>query len=101
MATGEEETVAGGGAAEAEVSGEISMEETDKPPVRILRDPGAPTEEEKEEHNATHIPYRVWCPICVESKGKEDPHFSVLRCLERIIFSLLDLSRAMYLQSMS
>ena len=22
----------------------------------------------------THNPYRSWCPICVEAKGKEDPH---------------------------
>lgn len=28
-----------------------------------------------EEHELTHCPYRSWCPICVESQGKEDPHY--------------------------
>ena len=26
------------------------------------------------EHNASHLPYRNWCPICVESRGKVDAH---------------------------
>ena len=42
--------------------------------IRTVRDPGCPTPEEKERHNATHSPYRSWCPVCVEAKGKEDPH---------------------------
>ena len=25
-------------------------------------------------HNVTHLPYRSWCSICVESKGNEDAH---------------------------
>ena len=42
----------------------------------MCKDPGNPTWEEIERHNCTHMPYRSWCPVCVESKGKEDPHYS-------------------------
>ena len=43
-------------------------------PMKIARDPGAPTPGELENHNATHCPYRSWCGTCVESRGKEDAH---------------------------
>ena len=42
--------------------------------VKEVRDPGKPTEEERERHNKTHLPFRPWCPVCVEAKGTEDPH---------------------------
>ena len=44
--------------------------------VRKLRDPRLPTPEEVEEHNIRgHIPYRDWCPICVQAKGRGRYHF--------------------------
>ena len=33
-----------------------------------------PTPEEVEKHNATHIPFRNWCPYCVAGKAKTEPH---------------------------
>ena len=27
-----------------------------------------------ERHYKTHVPFRPWCPVCVEAKGIEDPH---------------------------
>lgn len=45
-------------------------------PIKIARDPGCPTKEEVELHNATHLPHRSWCPTCVKARGKEDPHFT-------------------------
>ena len=42
--------------------------------VKVARNPGNPTLEEVERHNVTHMPYRAWCPVCVEAKGKEEPH---------------------------
>ena len=33
-----------------------------------------PTEQELEEHNATHLPHRSWCPVCTKARGKEDAH---------------------------
>ena len=37
-------------------------EEEDCAPVRIAPEPGDPTMEEVEDHRATHLPYRSWCP---------------------------------------
>ena len=31
-------------------------------------------DEEKEEHERTHIPFRAWCPMCVKGKAKNAPH---------------------------
>ena len=40
----------------------------------VLRDPGAPTQKEIEEHNTTHLPFRSWCPHCVTGKAQDRPH---------------------------
>ena len=40
----------------------------------ILRDPGAPTAAEVEQHYVTHLHFRAWCPACVEGKAKDRPH---------------------------
>ena len=66
------------GALQCEVCGsdEIDCDPVEDSPVTIARDPGNPTEHERELHCATHIPYRAWCPICVKAKGKEEPHRS-------------------------
>ena len=42
--------------------------------INVVKDPGLPTSQERERHNMTHNPYRSWCPVCVEARGKEDPH---------------------------
>ena len=44
-------------------------------PVKLLRAPYAPTQQQIDEHNACmHIPYRSWCPICIWGQGKEKGH---------------------------
>ncbi len=47
-------------------------EETGGPPT--LRRPAAPTRKEREEHEATHIPYREWCEHCVAGKSRNTAH---------------------------
>ena len=42
--------------------------------MHILRAPGCPTQEERDRHECTHMPHRAWCPVCIEAKGREDPH---------------------------
>ena len=44
-------------------------------PVKLARNPADPTSEERERHDATHIPFRQWCPICLEARATEDPHY--------------------------
>ena len=36
---------------------------------KTLQTPKEPTQEERELHNLTHMPYRAWCPLCVRCKG--------------------------------
>ena len=42
--------------------------------ARIKPSPTAPTVMEVARHDATHVPYRSWCPICVAASAKEDSH---------------------------
>ena len=43
-------------------------------PTRALKSPGQPSVEEKSAHEVHHLPYRPWCPECVEARGVDDPH---------------------------
>ena len=36
--------------------------------------PYQPTEQERLQHNLTHLPYRDWCPVCITGKGREAHH---------------------------
>ena len=57
------------------------IEENEEPiigeeaPVRTTRNPADPTSEERERHDATHLPFRAWCPVCVAARATEDPHY--------------------------
>ena len=43
--------------------------------VRKIPDPRLPSDADVEKHKLMgHIPYRNWCPICVQSRGREDKH---------------------------
>ena len=42
--------------------------------VMDLVDPRRPTAKEVEEHERFHLPYRNWCPICVQAKGRDADH---------------------------
>ena len=47
----------------------------DEPKIRTKKSPAKPSKEDIERHNACgHLPYRDWCPICVQGRGKEDGH---------------------------
>ena len=46
--------------------------------IKKILDPRLPTQSEVDEHNLTHLPYRNWCPICVQAKGKDMDHRSAV-----------------------
>ena len=51
---------------------ELECEEEEAREPCVLRDPGAPTAELKvERQNVTHMPFRSWCPACVEGKARD------------------------------
>ena len=41
----------------------------------ILKTPIMPTAKAVEEHFATHLPFRSWCPVCLKAKLREDGHY--------------------------
>ena len=43
-------------------------------PTRALKSPGQPSVEERTAHEMHHLPYRPWCPQCVQARGVDDPH---------------------------
>ena len=43
-------------------------------PARELTAPAQPTQQERAEHELTHLPFRSWCPTCVANKGRADNH---------------------------
>ena len=44
--------------------------------VKTRRAPKGPTKKEREEHEATHIPYRDWCKHCVRGRAPNRQHSS-------------------------
>ena len=63
-AQGEEEEAEGG---------EEGMEE-EAEVAKVRRSPKGPTKREREQHEATHLPYRNWCRHCVRGRGRNRPH---------------------------
>ena len=54
--------------------GERTRAEKEEERVKRMHDPRKPTVQEVEDHNRTHLPYRNWCPYCVQAKGKDLDH---------------------------
>jgi hypothetical protein len=47
--------------------------------ARPARDPGAPTQAQRDAHSATHLPFRSWCDECVQGRRDAPPHFRTKR----------------------
>ena len=43
-------------------------------PRRTAPDPGAPTQQQIDDHEIDHMPYRCWCEACVAGRGIGDQH---------------------------
>ena len=63
--------------ADADQGGQLAISGETKT-ARILRTPEPPTDAAGMAHNATHVPFRDWCPICVASRGRSSPHRRVV-----------------------
>ena len=59
-----------------EAEGEIieADDDEDCAPRRVAPDPGAPSQQQIDDHEVDHMPYRSWCPACVEGRGIGDQH---------------------------
>ena len=63
--------------ADADQAGQLDFSGEAKT-AKSLRTPEPPTDAAIMAHNATHIPFRDWCPICVASRGRSSPHRRVV-----------------------
>ena len=59
----------GTGLSHAEASEEGRISQGQRAPQRV-------TQAEREEHERTHIPYRLWCDVCVKARGRRMAHRS-------------------------
>ena len=57
---------------------EVLPEEESRAP-RLLPENRGPSDDERRRHEATHVPYASWCPICVESRGIDARHSSTVQ----------------------
>ena len=48
-------------------------EDTARRPITV-RAPKNPTQKERDEHEATHLPHQDWCEFCVTGRGRKKPH---------------------------
>ena len=42
--------------------------------AKAVQAPKQPTPQEILEHNVTRLPYRSWCPICAQARGRQNTH---------------------------
>ena len=47
----------------------IEIQDDDVEPLKVAPSPIQPSQADIEEHRLTHVPYRSWCPECVEGRG--------------------------------
>ena len=62
------------------LAGGIVIPDADCTKVVVPKAPVRPSEQEIEDHNACHIPFRSWCAFCVAGKAKCNPHFAKDEC---------------------
>ena len=63
--------------ADADQAGQLDVSGETKT-ARILRTPEPPTDAVRMAHNATHVPFRDWCPISFANRGRGSPHRRVV-----------------------
>ena len=50
-------------------NGEVEIKDEDAEPLKIAPSPPQPSQADIEDHRVAHVPYRSWCPECVEGRG--------------------------------
>ena len=62
---------------EAPEEAEVEEEAVEAQVPRAARAPHVPSQQEIDEHDLTHCPYRAWCEHCVRGQAKDDCHSKV------------------------
>ena len=55
---------------------EVIETEEETKPKHTPKTPEMPTQSQMDKHHIDHLPYREWCPECVEGFGREWRHMS-------------------------
>ena len=63
--------------ADADQAGQLDISGETKT-ARTVRTLEPLTDAARMAHNATHVPFRDWCPFCVPSRGRSSPHRRVV-----------------------
>ena len=58
---------------------QFAEQDEDTEPKRVARDPGLPTQSERDEHCIDHTPFRSWCEDCVRGRATGEQHRSSTR----------------------
>ena len=53
---------------------EADEDEEEGSPMKTRRGPKGPSKIEREQHEATHMPFRAWCPHCVKGRARNALH---------------------------
>ena len=64
----------GGGLKHNAAEDEVGNDEEEGVVQKGMKCPYKPTQQEKENHARSHIPFRSWCKHCVRGKSKSSPH---------------------------
>ena len=64
--------------------GEVQEPEEEAAAPKYMRDPGEPSQKDRDEHEILHLYYRPWCKWCVMGKGQSDDHMTVPKDIEEI-----------------
>ena len=73
----EQQNLSGKGEEGEEEDKDLEREEYEDDEARepiTRRAPKGPTKEEREKHEATHLPFREWCDHCARGRARNRPH---------------------------
>ena len=63
-------------------------------PAQSLRSPVLPSQQEQDTHSLTHQPYRSWCRVCQQAKGRGGQHRRQHQQEENVSIIQLDYTRS-------
>ena len=69
-----EDSAAAAALPEDEDESPVHEEQDDQMPIRELRLPSEPSEEERKLYGLTHLPIKSWCSVCTRARARDDPH---------------------------
>ena len=67
---------------------QVSPEDEEAATAKALKAPYLLSQQEIDDHEITHIPFRAWCDCCVRGRGKNLEHAKIYADLEHLLNTL-------------